>query len=639
MNQRIFIVVQEGDLALVGDRSVLPLRLDLLWKARKMFGDERVIDAAGVLTSRDVITAKAEAFRWFGAFVRYVQDPRTAPWMEALGYLEVREALFLVSYYQRLVASLHGKGYAVAAAEIPTALQDWHPELASTIWRALGAVLADARDRGGSVEFIGADGLPRRGPPPVSWYRMLLRAMRGGIGRVLNSLGRIPLAIKHRGSRDPSSFRPADVALFGVQVTDCIRQVDLAASMEKRFGDRFIWIHSQPDRNLEHGEKLVFARALKIQNRLRVEDVYTYLWRSWTLKQLAWFDSTWELAGILTRRILQPIRMSRSRLFELLVHVVHAEPALAWHKWDRLLRAVRPRVAVGNSAIHEMSLPIAWCRRNNVPFCLVPTGGYYESVDSFFVLTGDHLFQYGRLGPELFRRGNLFPTVSSMPVCGPIFVRDEVEASRHELKDAVPCDWPERKILYLETMDLSMPNILSPGQMERWFVALARACAASGCGLVLRPHPRDIRGSFYRRLAERMRAVGADVDIDEGDSLVRSLFRTRAVIARSFDTACLKTLVFGTPLLSFMPERGWPPMDHFMRRAAHVPKTEQELTKCFGRIMSDEPYRQALLRRQDAFKEHYLDMSIRDGWERIADFAADLLDPGSRRVAAAKPGA
>ncbi|MFH0908120.1 MAG: hypothetical protein V1929_05100 [bacterium] len=59
-----------------------------------------------------------------------------------LGYPEVREALFLVSYYRRLVASLHGQGYAVAAAEIPTPAAELASlDLASTIWRALGAAL------------------------------------------------------------------------------------------------------------------------------------------------------------------------------------------------------------------------------------------------------------------------------------------------------------------------------------------------------------------------------------------------------------------------------------------------------------------------------------------------------------------
>lgn len=639
MSRQIFIVVQEGDLALVGDRSILPLRLDLLWMARKKFGDARVIDASAVMSSRDVITAKAEAFRWFGAYVRYVQDPRTPPWMEALGYLEMREALFLISYYQRLVTCLQGQGYTVAAADIYTAAQGWHPELAATIWRALRAVLAEARDRGIPVDFIGVDGKPQSGPLALSWRQTMLRAVRSGLGRVINMFGRIPLAIKHRGSRDPASLPHSDVLLFGVQVTDCIRQVDLAKSLETRFGDRFLWVHSRPDKNLEHGEKLILSRAAGIKNRLNTEDLYTYIWRLWPLKQLAWFDSTWALAGALIKRIPGPMRMSRSRLFELLVHVIHTEPALAWHRWDRLLHAIRPRVGVGNSAIHEMSLPIAWCRRNNVPFCLVPTGGYYESVDSFFVLTGDHLFQYGALGPELFRRGKLFPTAKSMPRCGPIFLRDEVEASRRALRDSVPSDWPEQKILYLETLDLSMPNTLSSGQMDQWFMALARACAVAGCGLVLRPHPRDVRGSFYHQLAGRMRAAGADVEVDEGDSLVNSLFRTKAVIARSFDTACLKTLVFGSPLLSFMPYRGWPPQDHFMRRAAHVPKTEPDLAECFKRLMGDEAYRQGLIGRQDAFKEHYLDMSIHDGWERITNFVADLLDPGSPRASVVVPSA
>jgi len=621
----VFLAIQEHDLDRAGEADVLPLRLDLRIKARERLGTDRVRDDAEFLAQRDRIAAHARGWRWFGALVRELRDQRRSPWLEGVSILEVRELLFVLSYYQALFEAVLARGCTVRISADCDYAQDWTPALLSHIWLSLVTVARRYQAEGHPVEIVDAARRPVSDPSRHPLVRLASRGLSAALGYGINRLAQHTSFLLK--PRQPVSFEQlprADVLLLGIQITDSVRQVRLARLLERRLQEKFLWIRLEADARLEWAERALLGEVKEVRNALRSEDIRYDIWRSWRLKTLSHASVTWDLAKAI-RKVCRGLKLTRLETYNLLVLLLHSEVPLLWRRWGRILSSVNPRLAMGNSAIHEMAVPIAWCRRAGIPFCLIPTGAYHDWLNIYFLSTGDHLFQYGRDGQAMMKQTRLFPVKARTPVCGPIFLKDEVDVARSSLSHSADSTRAAAKLLFLETLDLSFAFMISPGQWEKWMKALARACAGAGVALVLRPHPRDPRGGFYEKLSRELEREGVVIELDTQHNLIEAVAASCAFTARCFDTACMKAMLFGRPFLVFLPDRMWPPIDRFLRRSGTAAASQAEMSEHLRRVRHDEEFRARCLAKQDRFLNQYFDFSIQDGWSRIADYVTDQV--------------
>ncbi len=623
MNGRTQIVLafSRQDLRAVGEGAyVLPLRPDLHVTAQALFGAERVIDAADLLPSRVVNICYARSMRQILALRSAVFGNPRKPWLDSVGFYVISVTLGFLAFFERLLRELERRYDSVMVPAGFDEGDEWKPNTRYCVLSALHCAAGDAYDRGGDIVFYGKGDIRRCRNAFKRGSRRLLYAGKSALGGWFNrACAGQDWLVKHRGRLDPACVEPADVVLAGVQRTDAVLQTELAVRLERKYGNRFVWLCGETDADLESGEKALWKKAETVSRRIVSRDVFRPVWRLWPVKALAYMNCAWDTAGILRAVPRHGCGASRVRLTEMLMQIIQSEAALESRKWYRLLDHLDCKVLVSNSDLFEMACVESWARRRNKPHVRMTHGVSYDDPHFLLDCGGTHGVLHGPYWARRFLqlkggRGR------AAIVGGPLYLQDETVHARGE-------DSPgsSDQVLFLETSDPATPGLFSARQTMDWFDALGRAAGKAGANLLLRGHPRAATGPFYDMVARRIRDAGSRCEADNKASIAVQLRQSRCVVARLFENACAKTVMMGVPLIAFMPCRGWISMDRMMARVALVTRTEEDLASCLHRMMHDEEFRQGVIRDQLARLQEFVDTSCVDGWDKVVDFVDQVL--------------
>ena len=611
----VHIVLAEGDFDGVRDGDVLPLRPDLYLEACRRYGAERVKDAGEVIRPRDLLRCRCRVERQVAGLLRCVQEDRSQPWLEGAGIFMLQTPLFALSFALLLYKSLLTKYDEITISVGDKKDELRNPAIHRSLWMGLHTGAAQLRARGARVRTVipSPDGsVLDVSPRPPS---KVVFAAKHGLGWVCNRyFVKVGGVLKTRGRSDAADPAPAEVLLAGVQLTDVARQGPLAARLEKRFGDRFLWLQGDPDKNLEGGEKRMLDLSKKAVTRRLASDAFSrQIWRWWRLKTWSMVDVAWQMATILRNKVNPPVDVDQKFLVQLVIDTCHAEAVLLWRRWCRTLDRLRPRVIVGNSNLFDMAFIAAWAQRRGCPFIMLPHGFRVEPVNLLTVAGADVVVEFGPEWNTILKRNKLYRPPAQCINAGPLFLKDDGQTQGGVL--------PHRsnRALYLESHFIDFPADVSPKQNIDLLYALCRAIASAGMELTLRRHPRIDTGDFYEQVAQYARTQGAAADVDQEKDLVLSARRGKCAVVRTLDTAAVTCLISGCPLVAYLPHRTWPPGDRFLARVALTVRTEDQLARCLTRIARDETYGRSLVKEQMCALQPFVDVSKADSWDSVVE--------------------
>lgn len=622
----IHIVLADRDFDCVRNQDVLPLRPDLYLEACRRFGDSRVKDAADVMTPHDVLRSRIDGERWASWLVRCVEEDEKQPWLEGAGLFLLHNFLLALSYSQRLLTSL-ASIYDVITIPGKSANCGalWSTSIHGFLWHGLNTAGAELRKRGVQVRMVVLCKNGTMRDVSKRPHRKVMFAAKHGLGWICNHVFvGVRGLLKTRGDLSLGMLASADVLLAGIQPTDVVRQGELAGQLEKRFGDRFLWLQGTPDDNLEEGERRTLNLAEKVSRRISADAFARQIWRWWPLKTWSMVDVAWQLAKILRKKAEPPVDVDQNLLVELLLNACHTEAILVWKKWCRILDQLRPRVIIGNSNLFDMAFIAAWARRRGCPFVMLPHGFLTEPVDLSTMTSVDYVVQFGPLWKTVLGRNKLYRSPRHFINAGPLFLAESLQGSRDEIAH------PRNLILYLQTHRIDFPIYSSPKQNIDWLHALCRATISAGTQLILRRHPRTATGEFYEEIVRFLKTIGGMGEVDKETDLIVSALRAKCVVVRDLDTATVSCLIAGIPVVAYLPRCTWPPSDRFLSRVALVARTEDQLAVCLSRIVQDEPYRRRLIEEQIRALQPFVDLSKSDRWGSVVELIASIVeDPAS----------
>lgn len=620
MKRHMAIVLVRSQFAYVAaDADVLPLRPDLWLEAVERFGAARVRDLHDVLGPREICRLRCAQARAMARVIAAARADRREPWLEGAGLYELSRALPILAVMRALLERLARDYERISVFYACEVTESWRPDILSWLWSSLFHAAEDARRSGLAVTVVGRPAAGSsfaksgRGEAPI-------RAIQRFLGRIVcRWFSRLDVFFKARGVVAADAVPRADVVLAGIQVTDVVSQAPLAIELEKRLGERFLWIRGQPARELEARERSWAAAGSAVARKLDASDVEQGIWRWWPLA--AW--SSWYMASRLAsfwREGTRPAPAVREdTAADFIFARVRGNSLLKWRKWDRILRRAGCRVMLGSSNIFEMATMVSWAQRQDVPFLMMPHGFFHDTVNLYPAMAADYVACLGPGWPAVFASHRTLPKPKEALNVGGLFLDASTEPGRGPTAHG-------RDVLFIASHDMADPLSDSPRGWVEWFRALGRACREADVTLVLRGHPRKKPGTFYEDVVADIKVAGGRARVDDADSLDGALDGKLAAVSRCLDTAAVRGILLGVPVFGFLASRQWPPQNRFLREICVLAGSEAALADRLRRLADSPDERAAEVRRQREALRPWVDTSVRDGHARVVEWIERIAD-------------
>jgi hypothetical protein len=579
--------------------DVLPLRPDVYQEALGRWPG-RVRDLSTFLSARAAFHEGLRAVRQASAFARQAQQRQ--PELEAVGIMEVNRALNLFHFYQRLLRQAlerYREVHIAAAAEPePEYWRTWSEIHVVTGLYAAAAACAQAAP--GRVRWAGQP-LPVRRDHPI-------RDARAGVGRlVLWLLDHWPASVARRGAG--ADLPIGRVLVGGIQPTDAVLQTPLVAALAARV-DGVVWLRLpvQGDRLVAEEQQ---AAGRPVQARVvDPAQVPELAWRSDVLRRWA--------AAAVTRRAARWLAEGAPLdiLQDLLLFMVRYDAPREVARWRCALRGRGYRVLVMSSRLAQMGALAVAARGERVETLLVPhapLGEVPKHLHGF--KAADHAMAVGPYMERIYRTSAQYQRPRSVRRIGNFFAGPGPQAESGN----------GAAVVFLETGDFSLPFQTSPAALVGVLELLREAAQAEGLSVVFRPHPRLDTAPFYQATVRRWEALGGRARVDRGADLGAALADARCVVAVALDTACLKAMRAGVPVIVLNPWPAWYTAERLGRRATGFDPVRGDLARALRELAPGRTERAAWLARQQAFLADFLDEAAPAPGDRLADQVSSVL--------------
>lgn len=567
---KYFLTLAIADFGLVSESEfIIAVRPDLWDEACRRWGSARVVDLSDVLDRHARIRARSGIFRGMAAFLNHIHKTRALPWMEAIGLFQLDRVFHQLGLYQPMLDKIAaGGGYIRYSDRIPT-VEEWDGGAMRFTRMVLRTVINDLRAKyPGQVHSLH----PLPGDEKASGAK-IFRRLTAWVGGVLQlfAIGGGRKCIVWENTHLPD-YTPNPLLLAGVQVTDVALQGPVAGRLASAYGGKVTWLIGQPHGQLEMGECGWMSQGLQRVHTINAAGAKLPQWRYSRFSDWTRNSTLFRVEKILRRSgcacSIKPVYLRY-----LLDQVLYRDPELIWRVWSDRMKKLNPALLILNSNLFDMACISAWCRRRGIPQIMLPHGFYPDGIDVVAMIGADYMIQFGPIWKSLLRNHKLHARPQKVLSGGMMFLSDLPP------ENALPAR-KDNNISYVaivEGSDISSPLVLSAKHTCEWYHDVVNACAIAGVGLIVRGHPRRSCGNFYSRIADMGRNVGVNCLERTDVPLEQAVEGCLAMIVHMLDTASVRMLLKGHPVIGIHHKGAWPAQARFLRRVAPVAESTNSL--------------------------------------------------------------
>ncbi len=579
-----------------GTFTLCPLRFAAAQTARRLVPSDQLLDVSSLINASERARIDRESTDCLNVFYDALKENQNIPWLSCVDLANQSNWFYYLLYWEKMLTELAEQGYVNVVLYGPFS-RGAMP----------GAMLAGPDILEILVDRLHAD--HSSGPSAASRIRHKAKSL---LGQWINSH---PNIFAQCRSDESSVGKPASLLVCAFDESDRRSQGHLLKKLLDAGVSDLRWVIRRGDRlpaSVDEVDSPSMSNVQAIRDEIDGSNLYTW-WngRIQALSECHVGDLIWRVLDKVVGDVL--CHEDNGKLAGVILSQ-NRNMCLRYHSISHLVARYRPKIIVGNSLLGPMVCVRAWARRKGVQFMLLPHG-VQTYVRSKYAWDADRLGVMGAQQRDSLLR--YYPNdKNKIFLAGGMHLAAQAQSHCEEAKEQALDDPWRACLLVRYGGTVNYPD--SSLELEEDLTSLSRAITAYGGVLRIRCHPRqglwDL--STYRRIVERLRASGADVEMsDPSTSLNRDLAESRVAVIRFWSGAGVVALYAQCPLLGWLPRPLPPESAEIIQGLPVCAEEEVSVAEEARRLVDDPEYAERILVAQKEYLAHLVAKPFGDPYE------------------------